>query len=272
MLSIKRLRFSHFILLLCILTCRTSPAANKLAQLMPHVENPNCLLTFGWTEWKPLQYLNEQGELQGLQVDFVSSIAKELGCKLVFEQGSWVDLIQKIKLGKIDFISNATITDQRSQYALFSNAYREDVFTLYVRTKDLGLFSQTNIQGLKSIGFRLGLTRNFLYGKEIEAWQKDQKLKQYLSYSDSTEENAERLISGEIDGFLEDPYVISYKLVSNQLSQISKSKITLFGHQSRLMFSRKTMTLERVERINKALKKVLILPRFQSSWFAMAKD
>ena len=247
-------------------------AANKVSPLIPYAEKPNCQLTFGWTEWMPLQYLNEQGELQGLQVEFVSAIAKELGCKIVFEQGSWVNLIEKIKLGKVDFISNATITRQRSRYALFSNAYREDVFTLYVRTKDIPQFQQTNIEELKSVKFRLGLTRNFLYGKEIETWQKDQKHKQYLSYSDSTEENAQRLISGEIDGFLEDPYVISYKLVSNQLPQISKSKITLFGHQSRFMFSRKTMTLERVERINKALEKVLLLPRFQSSWFAMAKD
>ena len=270
MFSAKRLRY--FILLLCILTGKTALAANQVSPLMAHAEEPNCLLTFGWTEWMPLQYLNKQGELQGLQVEFVSTIAKELGCELVFEQGSWIDLIQKIKLGKVDFISNATITEQRSQYALFSNAYREDVFTLYVRTKDLNQFSQTNIQELRSTRFRLGLTRNFLYGKEIETWQKDKKLKQYLSYADSTEENAERLISGEIDGFLEDPYVISYKLISNQLSQISKSKITLFGHQSRFMFSRKTMTLERVERINKALEKVLLLPRFQSSWFAMEKD
>ena len=43
-------------------------ADSKVSPLMPVAENPNCQLVFGWTEWTPLQYINEQGELQGLQV------------------------------------------------------------------------------------------------------------------------------------------------------------------------------------------------------------
>ncbi len=259
-------------ILLGILTCRSVFSESKVSPIMKVAEDPNCHLTFGWTEWLPLQYLNSQGELQGLQIEFVNSIAKELGCRLVFMQGSWVNLIDKVKRGEVDFISNATITEQRSTYAYFSNAYREDVFTLYVRSIDQKNYPQNNINDLKTSQFKLGLTRNFLYGEAIESWQRDQNYNQFLSYADSTKENAQRLITAEIDGFLEDPYVISYQLVSQQLSQISKLKITLFGYQSRFMFSKKTVSPERIERFNQVLAKVLLLPRFQGSWFAMEKD
>jgi len=267
--------FSTFLSITVLLSAFTfggAFAATKVSPLMPVAENPSCHLTFGWTEWAPLQYLNSEGELQGLQVEFVSLIAKELGCRLVFVQGSWIDLINRLKQGEIDFISNATKTEQRSTYAYFSDAYREDVFTLYIRSKDLKNFAQSNIKDLKRDKFKLGLTRDFLYGEIIERWQKNPDNNQHLSYADSTEENASRLLAAEIDGFLEDPYVISYKLISQQLSQVSKTNITLFGHQSRFMFGKKKISPERVKRFNRALANVLKLQRFQGSWFAMEKD
>ena len=196
-----------------------------------------------------------------------------MGCKLIFVQGSLVNLIDRLKNGEIDFISNVTKNKQRSQYGHFSYAYREDVFTLYVRTKELSRYAQTSIEDVKLSKFRLALTRNYLYGDEIEAWQKDQKYNSYLSYADSTEENVRRLISGEVDGFLEDPYVVSYKLTRKEFSHpISKLPITIFGHKSRFMFSKKNISLSRVEHFNKVLKRVLLLPRFRTSWFAMEKD
>lgn len=235
--------------------------------------NKDCHLTFGWTELIPIQYLNENGKPQGLQIELVTAITKEMGCRLSFVKGNWSNILGKLERGEIDFMANATKTNKRQSFGLFSNVYRKDVFTLYVRKGDLEKYQSSSFEQLKQNQFELGLTRDFLYGDEVAAWQKNKKYNQYLSYRDSTEENARRLVKGEIDGFLEDPYIVSYKLISNELSDsVAKLPISLFGKKTHFMFSKNNVDINTVKQFNLALEKTLRTPRFYSSWLTLETD
>lgn len=229
-----------------------------------------CQLTFGWTNRKPMQFLDENGQLQGIQIDLVKSIALEIGCKLNFVQGNWKELLDGVKGGQIDFMPGATKTEKRSQFANFSLPYRRDVFVIYVRKAELSHYHQTNLEELKNSSFKLAFTRNFLYGTEVETWQKNEKQNQFLSYADNTELNIKRLYAKQIDGFLEDPYVISYQLRSRSLTDnISKLPFIVIGHPSSFIFSKKNISDQLISRFNRALKKLMKTAKFQSSLFAL---
>lgn len=229
-----------------------------------------CQLTFGWTEWMPLQYLNEQSKPQGIQIELVKAIAQEMDCELVFVKANWNELIEGVKQGRIDFISDATYSEERAEFANFSDPYRRDSFVIYVLSQDHSRFKQSTVEQLKSSDMRLAFTSNFLYGDDIEAWQKDNTSNKFLSYAKNTEINIERLFDGKIDGFLEDPYVLSYKIGRKKIPRkITKLPIIIIGHTACYMFSKKTVSIAIIKRFNRALEKAKQHRRFQTNWFRL---
>jgi polar amino acid transport system substrate-binding protein len=229
----------------------------------------SCHLTFGWMERKPVQF-NDSNGLQGIQIDLVKAVANKMSCELTFVQGSWGELISGIKSGDVDFIPGATISSERAKFGYFSVPYRRDFFVIYVLSSKKNLFSKYTLKQLKKNKFKLGFTEQYLYGDEIEIWQQDEMHNKFLSYAESTADNIARLHNNEIDGFLEDPFVIAYNLRDEErASTISRLPITISGHLSSFMFSKKSVSETRVEQFNNALEKILTEPRFQSNWFSV---
>jgi len=227
----------------------------------------NCHLKYGLTEWIPLQYIDDQGEAQGLQIDFVSSILQRMNCKLSFIPIPWNENLAKIKTGEVDFTANATPSDERRQYAYFSIPFHRDTFAVYVRSEDSEKYKMNSLSDLKISQFKLGLTKQYLYGEEVEAWQKDKKHAHLLSYVSAPRDNFVRLFEGEIDGFLEDPFVVAYKLRSGELAKkVTSLPIRTFGHEASFIFSQASVTEDFVTRFNKALQAVKQLPKFQHLW------
>jgi len=230
-------------------------------------DSKNCVLVFGFTEWKPLQYVDDNGLPTGIQIDLSKAVLEELGCELKYEFGTWSNSLAKIKTGEIDFTANATETSERKNYGLFSAAYRRDEFTIFVRHPDKKKFEKYSISELKKSNFRLGLTRNYLYGEEVEQWQSDEKYNHLLSYVDHADDNLDKLFKGEIDGVLFDPFEVAYKLRSKDLSQrIVSLPIRTFGREVSFIFSKKRFDDEFIQRFNKALKKIVNDPKNQSLW------
>lgn len=234
----------------------------------PQIRNSECHLNFGLADWRPLQYIDENGKAQGFQVGLVRAIAAELGCSLSFIVGDWKEIIEGLKEGTIDFVPDATKTPERELFANFSVPYRKDSFAIYVRKKDVEVYSDQDFDDLKKAKFRLAINRDFLYGSEIEAWQSDKKSNRFIVYSDNTEQNLGKLMSGEIDGFVEDPYVMAYLFRS---TKVKKSMTTLAlpinSHHSSFMFSKKRISLEFIKEFNSALNKVKKRPEYKISWF-----
>lgn len=226
-----------------------------------------CELSFGFTEWKPLQYLDDSGNPVGIQIDLSKAVLKEMGCEIKFDFGTWSDSLKKIESGKIDFTANATATPEREKYGIFSAPYRRDEFVIFVKQKDKKRFNAMSMDELKNSNFRLGLTRNYLYGQEIEEWQADKENKHLLSYVDLADENIQRLFNDEIDGLLFDPFEVAYKLRSKDLSEkIVPLSVKTFGREVGFIFSKKKFDRDFIEKFNKALNKVIQDPQNQSIW------
>ena len=229
----------------------------------------SCQLTFGFTEWKPLQYLNKSGIPTGIQIDLVKKILKEMDCQLKFNFGTWAENLEQIKLGEVDFTANASKTIERQTWGLFSTPYRKDEFTVYVKQEDKEKFKFNSIEALKKSGFKLGLTQNYMHGSEIEAWQNESQYKNQLTYVEFADQNFERLFNNEIDGLLEDPLVVSYRLRAKDFERrVIALPIRTFGRDVSFIFSKKNFDQAFIEKFNQALNKVTNDPSNRSIWIA----
>ncbi len=242
-------------------------AAQKITVRSPN-QNQECHLNFGLADWKPLQYIDQEGRPQGFQVGFAKAIAAELNCSLNFTVGDWNEIIDGLKEGTIDFVPDATMTKERAEYANFSVPYRQDTFAIYVRADDKLKYQGNEISDLKKAKFRLAINRGFLYGKEIEAWQADQNFNRSIVYSDNTRQNFNKLLANQIDGFVEDPYVMAYLFRSKKETKVMTTlPIAIQSHQSCFMFSKKRISEAFIERFNQALNEVKKRQEFKVSWF-----
>jgi len=97
----------------------TLPA--KVAPPLP-AKDTNCEFTLGFDAWEPYQYKVIGDQVSGLDIELVEAVVNEICCRLVFEQGTWVSLLAKLKAGDVDILLGASKTAAREEFALFSDA------------------------------------------------------------------------------------------------------------------------------------------------------
>ena len=257
--------FVLFLILFCTITINTE-ATDSLDQPF-NKQASECRLIFGWTEWPPLQYFNPNGEISGIQIDLVNAVADKMGCHVTYIEKDWNQIVELIRDGEIDFTANATPSIEREKFAHFSDSYRRDSYAIYVRTEDFDKFNTSSIDDLKKTGIKLGLTRNHLYSSEIEQWKLDSNYNHNISYALSPSANMDRLILGEIEGSLEDPFIYAYKKRTKQITEsLSRLPINIFGHKVSFMFSKKNVNGKFLKTFNDALHNIQQTAEFNSIW------
>ena len=214
----------------------------------------SCELILGWDPWEPYQYLTPDDQVKGLEIELIQSLARQVGCDVKFEQGEWVDLLESLQIGKIDMLGGASKTEAREVFAHFSIPYRHESFVLYLLTENMENYAEKSIYELMNEKFRLGVTEDYIYGDAISAIQDKETYQSQFVTVPITEVNYYNLVQGNIDGFLEDPFVAGYTIKRKGLSsKISASGIKVHSGDVSIMFSKVSITPERVEQFNAAL-------------------
>lgn len=230
-------------------------------------ETADCHLTVGWGIWAPYQYLSEDNEAQGVQIDLLNSIATEANCVLNFVQQPFSQNVSDIQVGKIDLMADTTITERRQSFAFFSDPYRHEISILYVKKDRLNSCKDKSLEQLLSSHFILGLTQGNLYGNDVKTIQNNPELSKNILYLKENKDAMAALIDGKIDGYFEDPIVLAYELKKrNLLGEIKSCRIELYAEDVSLMFSRKTVNFKIVERFNSALVKIRRTAQYKSKW------
>ncbi len=242
-----------------------TPATKPVAQAKPEVKQSKCSLTMGWDPWAPYQYLTPDNQVKGLDVDLISAMAREAGCKLSFQQNDWMSLLSGIRGGSIDLLGSASQTSARDKFAYFSTPYRKESFVLYVRSEQVDQLANKTLQQLLQEKFQLGLTEDYIYGDQVSAIQDDEMLAKQVTYVPITEVNYYNLTQSKIDGFMEDPFVAAYTIKSKGLSsQIAATQIQVNSGDVAIMFSKKSVSEETVKAFNAGLEAIKTSGEYQS--------
>ncbi|MDX1539646.1 transporter substrate-binding domain-containing protein [Arsukibacterium sp.] len=226
--------------------------AEPIAQRMSAVP-PQCSLTMGFDAWEPYQYMTVGNTVTGLDVELVRAVAAEMQCELNIVQGSWVELLGLLREGEIDFVLGASVTEDRQAFAYFSEPYRQEQFSLYVRADDVGL-PVNSIEEFIAAGYKLGIVNEYYYGDELATLYASAEYRPQFVGAIISEMNMARLLDEEIDGLLEDSFVAASILRRKGLDDLIKPhQITLGNNDVYVMFSKASVEEQLVAEFNRGL-------------------
>lgn len=74
--------------------------------------------------YAPMESMDENGEIVGIDIDIVKAIADEVGVEVEFKNIGWEPLFPAVDSGEVDFaVSSITITDDRKENFDFTDPY-----------------------------------------------------------------------------------------------------------------------------------------------------
>ncbi len=71
-----------------------------------------------WTDamYAPMEYMDEKGNIVGIDIDIVNAIAEAAGIEVEFKNYGWEPLFPAVENGEVDFaVSSITITEEREK-------------------------------------------------------------------------------------------------------------------------------------------------------------
>lgn len=155
-------------------------------------------------DWVPYDY-TEHGIAKGYSVDYLKLLASKLNLEFKFETDTWSNLIEKIKLKKIDIIHPISYIENRKDYLHYANS---------IIDADLSIIStdiKSEIKSLNDLNFKI-----LAVGK---GWSSTKYLKKnypkivFREY-DTSKEKLEAVAFGEADAAIE--YFITANYIKNR--------------------------------------------------------
>jgi polar amino acid transport system substrate-binding protein len=238
-------------------TSTTMVSAKTEAVIAPSPMAGNCNLVLGFDAWEPYQYADVGGRVAGLDIELISGIAEAIGCEITYKQGTWVKLLAALREGEIDILLGASKTEAREEFAFFSDPYRMEEFSLYIRKADMKRAGYQSLNEFIDGGSQIGIVADYLYGEEVSKLLDDPKKAKSFVNAIMGELNVARLLDEDIDGFLEDSFVGASLLRRKALSDyIVAHGITINTGNAYVMFSKQSITEDQLALFNAELQRV----------------
>lgn len=189
-----------------------------------YLDNPDepteIALQGGWYSWPPYQYEDENLSVDGLDVVLIRRAFETRDIDVRFRQDNWRNIQDDIKYGLKDLAGGAFKTDERSEFAWFSEPYRNETNVLYVRGS-AEQYPFTDIASMtayfRESKFRLGTVRGYSYAdSQLNKYIQQQSGTSLIVPGQTEKKNFENLFSGKIDGFFADRVVAATLIHENQ--------------------------------------------------------
>ncbi|WP_407309475.1 transporter substrate-binding domain-containing protein [Pseudomonas sp. nanlin1] len=203
---------------------------------------------------------NLDGGLQGFNIDMGNAVAQQMGRTLNIEAAEFSGLIPGLNAKRYDFIlAPVTVTEERSQALLFSEAYLDTDYT-FVQKK--GAAPLTTLDALK--GMKVSVNK----GSNYEGWARANAEKYAFNFDvyGTTADAIQAVLSGRADTNLSGNTVAGYAAKRNPLLQTSYTIKT--GAVWALAFRHNDEDgREAVSRAVKCLKQNGTLAKLAQKWF-----
>ncbi|WP_342804886.1 transporter substrate-binding domain-containing protein [Alteromonas sp. M12] len=235
-------------------TSEEQPLKDSQLSTDNEVESPLCSYSLGFDIWEPYQYINVDGEVSGVDIQIITGVINEMGCTVSYVQGTWVSLLEDLRLGNVDMLIGASKTPAREEFAYFSAPYRTEQFSLYIRNDDKKRAAYNDIDEFIANGSKIGVVGDYYYGPQITILQDSKASSSNFVSGIMGELNIARLLDMDIDGFLEDSFVGASILRRKGLDNyIVEHGFTVTTGDIYVMFSQSSVAEADVQKFNSAL-------------------
>ena len=152
-----------------------------------------CKLTFAWDPWAPYQMI-ENGKLTGFDIELFNGVAKKAGCEVTYREQSWTRSMEDLKSGKLDMVGGASYTEDRKMLYNFSDAYRLEKMSLFIRKDDANRLQLNRISDIIAADMKVSVVKDYTYGDEFDAIADGPDGARYVEYSIDSEHNIDKVV------------------------------------------------------------------------------
>ncbi|WP_253308055.1 MULTISPECIES: transporter substrate-binding domain-containing protein [unclassified Rickettsia] len=267
--------FKLFVFILIILKnfyALSEAVPGQPLQSQPSIANPSTIecndvpdkktLINGWYTNIPYQYItttpNGNINVAGMDIELINAFAKKAEISIVKEENNWFQNQLDIEQGTLDMASGATYTIERSEYAYFSKPYRSEELSLFIIDP---LAKKLNFQNINQFmaqirlfNLHLGVIKGNVYGlPEFTDFLQSEKNSDIITVYQNDMELVNGLMTKEIDGFVSDRIVGAVNILNAKVEQKITEVPLNIKTPIHLMFSKKTVSLNVVQKFNYAI-------------------
>lgn len=214
--------------------------------------------------WPPMEMVNEDREIVGYSIDYMTAAGKEAGFTPVFRNTAWDGIFAGLAAGNYDAIcSSVSITEERKKAMDFSVPYYEVKQGLVV-PKDSAAKDLEDLKG-KTVGAQIGTTGYFAI-QEVDGVNARSYDEIGLAMQD--------LYNGQIDGVVcDDPVAAQYAL--NEPKFVERMKLVTVIESDEPEYYGIAVnkgnedTLEIINKGIKAVKEKGIEDELKTKWFGL---
>ena len=95
-------------------------AASFLTPLTAHAQSGEKVVRVGWHE-APYFITDSYGRRSGYSYEYQCKLAAYTGWEYEYVEGSWTELLQKLKDGEIDLLSDVSFMEERAESMLYAS-------------------------------------------------------------------------------------------------------------------------------------------------------
>ncbi len=214
-----------------------------------------CELSSVWETFKPYQYLDNHGKLTGLDIDLLNKVASVAGCKIKFYSVPWKRGLALLKEGKVDIVSGASKTPERSLYANASSPYRYETMSIFIRQQDAVKWAFKSLNELATSSAQLGIVLGYSYGDEFERLRSKKAFGDNLFEVLNDNQNIQKLSIGRVDAILIEPIVGNglVKKLAKASPNIMALPLRIKTGGIHFLFSKKTVKQDLIKKFNDAI-------------------
>ena len=153
----------------------------------------------GWHE-EPYFITDEYGRRSGYSYDYQSKVAAYTGWTYEYVEGTWSELLQMLKDGEIDLMSNVSFMDERVGSLLYSSLpMGTESYYVFVSpdNKEISSSDFTSLDGK-----RVGVTKGSIQKELFENWEELYGIKTELIEMSCTDEESLQQLGTTFDAFV----------------------------------------------------------------------
>ena len=176
--------------------------------------------------WAPIEFVDKNGQIQGIAVDYLRIIEKKLRIHFEFVSSpTWRETLEKTKRKDIDIISCVAKTVPRGDYLNFTEVYRSTPIMIFTRD-DVSFIDDMD----KLNGKRVCVVDGYAIDEFLSLEYPDI----VLVKSKNVEDGLKKVVKGEAFAFLDDLVVVTFYVRQLRLAHLKVAGQTPYSYDLRI--------------------------------------
>ncbi|WP_027707629.1 substrate-binding periplasmic protein [Zooshikella ganghwensis] len=215
-------------------------------------------ISIGWMPFEPFMEGDISEVPTGLDIQLIDKIFSEAHCQYKFVYLPWKRSIHEIRYGRLDMISLASITEERRSFANFSVPYRFEQMRLMIKVEDKNKWRIKSLKDIAKQQMRVAVHLGAFYGKEFEQLKENDATFAETLFTTTDDSTRLRMLQyGRIDAVLHDKTFLESRVKKMGLDgKFIFLDYPVNDDPIHFMFSKASVPIDDIERINKAVIKI----------------